>query len=88
WQPVTLLVDAGVSAAANGSFPAVVQSTWTGLPNDGTPGGAVLNNTVHTANVQYVVNATTQRTQAQADAAYYDDRRGKGYSVTDGMGPL
>ncbi|WP_430231900.1 phosphatase PAP2 family protein [Paraburkholderia tropica] len=88
WQPLTLLVDAGVSAAANGSFPAVVQSTWTGLPNDGTPGGAVLNNTVHTANVQYVVNATTQRTQAQADAAYYDDRRGKGYSVTDGMGPL
>ncbi|HKT94864.1 MAG TPA: phosphatase PAP2 family protein, partial [Paraburkholderia sp.] len=24
----------------------------------------------------------------QADAAYFDDRRGKGYSVTDGMGPL
>ncbi|MGG6309186.1 hypothetical protein ACQV2K_24180, partial [Pantoea allii] len=23
-----------------------------------------------------------------AEAAYYDDRRGKGYSVTDGMGPL
>ncbi|MBB3258327.1 autotransporter-associated beta strand protein [Paraburkholderia bannensis] len=88
WQPLTLLVDAGVSASANGSFPAVTQSTWTGLPNDGTPGGTILNSTVLGANVQYVVNATTNRTQAQADAAYYDDRRGKGYSVTDGMGPL
>ncbi|HEV3428169.1 MAG TPA: phosphatase PAP2 family protein [Paraburkholderia sp.] len=88
WQPLTLLVDAGVSAPANGSFPAVTQSTWTGVPNDGTPGGAILNSTVLGANVQYVVNATTNRTQAQADAAYYDDRRGKGYSVTDGMGPL
>ncbi|WP_322093497.1 acid phosphatase [Paraburkholderia bannensis] len=88
WQPLTLLVDAGVSAPANGSFPAVTQSTWTGVPNDGTPGGAILNSTVLGANVQYVINATTSRTQAQADAAYYDDRRGKGYSVTDGMGPL
>jgi autotransporter-associated beta strand protein len=88
WQPLTMLVDAGVSAPANGSFPAVVQSTWTGLPNDGTPNGAILNSTVLNANIQYVVTATTQRTQAQADAAYYDDRRGKGYSVTDGMGPL
>jgi autotransporter-associated beta strand protein len=88
WQPLTLLVDAGVSAPANGSFPAVTQSTWTGVPNDGTPGGAILNSTVLGANVQYVVNATTNRTQTQADAAYYDDRRGKGYSVTDGMGPL
>jgi autotransporter-associated beta strand protein len=88
WQPLTEIVDAGVSAPANGSFPAVVQSTWTGLPNDGTPGGAVLNSAVHAANIQFVVNETTSRTQAQADAAYYDDRRGKGYSVTDGMGPL
>ncbi|MGF6413188.1 phosphatase PAP2 family protein [Paraburkholderia sp. MM5482-R1] len=88
WQPLTEIVDAGVSAPANGSFPAVVQSTWTGLPNDGTPGGAVVNNAVHAANIQFVVTETTNRTQAQADAAYYDDRRGKGYSVTDGMGPL
>ncbi|TDG08167.1 phosphatase PAP2 family protein [Paraburkholderia guartelaensis] len=88
WQPLTLLVDAGVSAPANGTFPAVVQSTWTGVPTDGTPNGTILNSTVLNANIQYVVTATTQRTQAQADAAYYDDRRGKGYSVTDGMGPL
>ncbi|OLL30939.1 hypothetical protein BTH42_14265 [Burkholderia sp. SRS-W-2-2016] len=88
WQPATLLVDAGVSATANGSFPAVTASTCSGLPASGVACGATLNSTVLSANVQYVVNATTSRTQAQADAAYYDDRRNKGYSVTDGMGPL
>ncbi|WP_410198900.1 acid phosphatase [Burkholderia gladioli] len=88
WQPLTDIVDAGVNAPAAGGFPAVVASTWTGLPNDGTPNGTALNPAVLDANVQYVVTATTTRSAAQADAAYYDDRRGKGYSVTDGMGPL
>ncbi|WP_177200979.1 phosphatase PAP2 family protein [Roseateles sp. YR242] len=87
WQPSTLIVDAGVTAAANGSFPAVVASTWTGIPGDATD-GMVLDATLHAANIQYVINATTQRTDAQALAAYLDDRRGKGYSVSDGMGPL
>ncbi|GAB2904652.1 phosphatase PAP2 family protein [Paraburkholderia jirisanensis] len=88
WQPLTLLVDAGVTAPANGTFPAIVPSTWTGLPNDGTPGGTILNAPVLTQNIQFAVTETTNRTQAQADAAYFDDRRGKGFSVTDGMGPL
>jgi autotransporter-associated beta strand protein len=88
WSPLTQIVDAGVTAPAAGSFPAVVQSTWTGLPNDGTPGGTVLNTAVHNANIQFAISETTNRTQAQADAAYFDDRRGKGFSVTDGMGPL
>ncbi|RQR69839.1 MULTISPECIES: phosphatase PAP2 family protein [unclassified Burkholderia] len=88
WQPLTDLVDAGVSAPAAGGFPAIAPSLWTGLPNDGSPGGTALNAAVLNANVQYVVNATMQRTAAQAEAAYYDDRRGKGYSVSDGMGPL
>ncbi|WP_423760554.1 phosphatase PAP2 family protein [Burkholderia sp. NLJ2] len=88
WQPSTMLVDAGVTASANGAFPAISPSTCTGLPGNGTPCGTSLNDTVLSANVQYVVNATTARTPQQADAAYYDDRRGKGYSVTDGMGPL
>ena len=35
-----------------------------------------------------MIDATNARTPAQAAAAYYDDRRGKGYSVTDGLGPL
>ncbi|MGY4724035.1 phosphatase PAP2 family protein [Burkholderia pyrrocinia] len=88
WQPSTMLVDAGVTAPANGAFPAISPSACTGLPGNGTPCGTSLNDAVLSANVQYVVNATTARTPQQADAAYYDDRRGKGYSVTDGMGPL
>ncbi|MDY7539835.1 phosphatase PAP2 family protein [Undibacterium sp. 5I1] len=88
WQPLTDIVDAGVSAPAVGNFPAVIPSVWTGLPNDGTAGGTILNSAVHNANIQYVVTATTARTPAQELAAYLDDRRGKGYSVSDGMGPL
>ncbi|CAB3760344.1 acid phosphatase [Paraburkholderia solisilvae] len=88
WKPLTEIVDAGVSAPAVGSFPAIVPSSWTGLPNDGTPGGTILNTAVLNENIQFVVDTTTHRTQAQADAAYFDDRRGKGFSVTDGMGPL
>lgn len=88
WQPSTMVVDAGASAAAVDGFPAVVASTCSGLVNSGTPCGTVLNSTVLGQNTQFVVNETTSRTQAQADAAYYDDRRNKGYSVTDGMGPL
>lgn len=87
WKPSTLLVDAGVAAAANGSFPAITASTWTGIPGDATD-GTVLNSAVLGANVQYVVTATSGRSADQALAAYLDDRRGKGYSVTDGLGPL
>ncbi|MEO6918809.1 MAG: phosphatase PAP2 family protein [Collimonas sp.] len=88
WQPLTQIVDAGVTAPAVSGFPAIVPSAWTGLPNDGTPGGTVLNAAVHNANIQYSVTVTTARTAAQETAAYLDDRRNKGYSVTDGMGPL
>lgn len=87
WQPSTLLVDAGASAPVNGSFPAVAASTWSGIPGDATD-GKILNQAVHDANINYVVNATTNRTSAQELAAYLDDRRGKAYSISDGMGPL
>jgi autotransporter-associated beta strand protein len=87
WKPNTLLVDAGVTAAANGSYPAITASTWTGIPGDATD-GTVLNSAVLGANIQYVVTATGSRSADQAVAAYLDDRRGKGYSVTDGLGPL
>jgi autotransporter-associated beta strand protein len=87
WKPSTLLVDAGVSAPAQGTCPAVALSTWSGIPGDATD-GTVLNHTVHNANIQYAITVTTDRTSAQELAAYLDDRRGKGYSVSDGMGPL
>jgi autotransporter-associated beta strand protein len=84
WKPLTEIVDAGAPAAAVDGFPAVVASTWTGVPGDGT----VLNAAVHQANIDYVVKATAGRSADQAVQVYLDDRRGKGYSVTDGMGPL
>jgi autotransporter-associated beta strand protein len=87
WKPSTLIVDAGVTAAANGNFPAVVASSWTGIPGDATD-GTVLNAATHAANIQYVLDATSKRTATQELAAYLDDRRGKGYSVTDGLGPV
>lgn len=87
WQPTSLRVDAGVTADAVDGFPAVTPSTWSGIPGDATD-GAVLNSRVHAANIQYVIDATTQRTSAQAMAAYLDDRRHKSYSVTEGLGPL
>ena len=87
WKPSTQLVDAGVTAPAVGAFPAITPSAWSGVPGDATD-GTVLNQQVHARNIQYVVDATTRRTAAQAQSAYLDDRRGKGYSVTDGLGPL
>lgn len=88
WKPLTEIVDAGQTAPAVDGFPAVVASSWTGVPGDGTPDGTVLNAAVHQANIDYVVKATASRTAAQGVQAYLDDRRGKGYSVSDGMGPL
>ena len=87
WKPVTLFVDAGQTAPANGTFPAVTASPWTGIPGDSTD-GTILNATVLNASIKYVVDVTSKRTAAQELAAYLDDRRGKGYSVSDGMGPL
>ena len=57
-------------------------TTWDGLQ------GTVLNQAVHDKNIQYVVDATTQRTAAQATNAYLDDRQNQAYSIVDGMGPL
>jgi autotransporter-associated beta strand protein len=87
WRPTSLLVDAGVTAPANGSFPAITPSIWKGIPLDPTD-GTVLNAAVLDANLRYVVDVTSRRTPAQDLAAYLDDRRGKAYSVSDGMGPL
>lgn len=88
WKPLAEIVDAGQTAPAAAGFPAVVASAWTGLPNDGTPGGTIVNAAVHNANIDYVIKATASRSKDQELAAYLDDRRGKGYSLTDGMGPL
>lgn len=91
WSPLavdgTVYVDAGVSAAASGDCAAVASSLWSGIPGT-SPDGTIANPTVNTANITYVQTATNNRTTEQALAAFLDDRRDKGYSVTDGLGPL
>lgn len=87
WTPSTQLVDAGVNLAAANGCPAVTASTWSGVPGDATD-GKVKQAAVHAANIDYVKGVTQTRTATQALAAYLDDRRGKGFSVSDGMGPL
>lgn len=87
WTPSTLKVDAGVTLAAANGCDAVTPSAWTGVPGDATD-GTVKSAALHAANIGYVKTVTQARTAEQALAAYLDDRRGKGYSVSDGMGPL
>lgn len=87
WKPSTMLVDAGVSAEAVPGFPAVLKSNWTGIPNDVTD-GQVIHQEIHDHNIQYVVDVTKNRTPEQSVLAYLDDRRGKAYSMTSGLGAL
>lgn len=87
WQPRSLFVDAGQTASADGDCPAVTASDWDGIPSSATD-GTVLNETVHQANISYVEKLTTDRTAEEELAAYLDDRRGKNFSISDGMGLL
>ncbi len=87
WQPRSQLVDAGQTAAADGTCAAVTASDWDGIPGSATD-GTVLNAEVHAANIRYVETLTAARTSTQELAAYLDDRRGKNFSISDGMGPL
>ncbi len=87
WEPRKRLVDAGVNADARDGFPAIVASDWSGLPGDVTD-GTVKHPAVHRENIDFVARVTASVTPEQALRAYLDDRRGKNYSVTDGLGPL
>ncbi|WP_151745213.1 acid phosphatase [Acinetobacter calcoaceticus] len=87
WTPSSLFVDAGQSAEAKDGFPAVVASNWTGLPGDSTD-GTKKNADVLNYNINYSIQTTHKRTEEEAIRAYLDDRRGKSYSVTTGMGAL
>lgn len=52
WKPSTSIVDASVTAEAQGGFPAITPSTWTGIPNDKTD-GTKLNIEALTHNIDY-----------------------------------
>lgn len=85
----TVLVDAGVTLAAANGCVAVTTSDWSGVPGTAPDGAATtVGKPVLDANIAYVETVTKSRTPEQELAAYLDDRRGKAYSVTDGMGPL
>ena len=76
------------------------ESIWSLNDNDWQNGGAngdgpdsfenaeIRNAAIWKENMQYVLDVTSDRTEEQAFAAYYDDRRDKSYSVLDGLGPL
>lgn len=87
WTPSSLFVDAGVSAEARDGFPAVKASNWTGIPGDSTD-GTKKNSDVLNYNIHYSIQTTHNRTADDAIRAYLDDRRGKSYSVTTGLGAL
>ncbi|WP_379159530.1 S-layer homology domain-containing protein [Paenibacillus sp. sgz5001063] len=58
-----------------------------------TPGttwdtGTKLNSSVLDANIQKVIDLAASRTPAEANAAYFDDRRKQSYSIIDGLGSL
>lgn len=87
WEPSTRLVDAGVSAEAGNGCTGFDASDWSGIPRD-TTDGSITDAAVHAENIAFSARTTQNRTAAQELGAYLDDRRGKNYSVTDGMGPL
>lgn len=87
WTPSTLKVDAGVTLAAANGCAAVTASNWSGIPGDASD-GAIKSASLHAANIDYVKTVTRNRSTEQALAAYLDDRRAKGFSISDGMGPL
>lgn len=87
WTPSSPFVDADVEALADGGCPATAKAAWDGIPGSATD-GKVLNLSIHTHNIAYVVEATRTRTAEQAIQAYLDDRRGKNASLVDGLGPF
>ncbi len=87
WTPSSPFVDADVEALADGGCPAIAKAAWDGIPGSATD-GKVLNLSIHTHNIAYVVEATRTRTAEQAIQAYLDDRRGKNASLVDGLGPF
>lgn len=99
WEPATPYMDAHQTPmpasrvvtreGLNIHCPEIPVASWTGLPGDSTDGW-VLNEGVHEANLRYsgLVTSPSYRTADKVLAAYLDDARGKGFSVSTGLGPL
>ncbi|WP_394787466.1 phosphatase PAP2 family protein [Rhodoferax sp.] len=83
-------LSANTTTATNGGLAllAPFSELWTtgSAWNNGAPTTKGL--PVLSRNIQYVADLSASRTSAQADTAYYIDRRNQNYSVIDGLGPL
>lgn len=99
WEPATPYMDAHQTPMPASSVitreglrvicPAIPVASWSGLPGDSTD-GRVLDEQLHGMNLRYSGKMTSPeyRTPEKILAAYLDDARGKGFSVSTGLGPL
>lgn len=96
WRDGTALVEAGANGkvAKYGDGPTVY---FDGYKNDENAVVAdkktyaneeIRNTNTWVANIKYVEDATQNRTDEEALAAYYDDQRDKTYSMMEAYGPL
>ncbi|MFT4171974.1 MAG: phosphatase PAP2 family protein [Rhodocyclaceae bacterium] len=83
-------VTANTTTATNPvlSLLAGFNQLWTAGATWDTGSATTVGTPILAGNIQQSIDVTTQRTSAQADAAYYDDRRNQNYSVIEGLGPL
>lgn len=76
------------TVASNPSIGVLSQFLELWTPGSAWDNGTKLNNAVLDANIQKNIDIAAKRTQAEADQAYYDDRRKQSYSAIDGLGAL
>lgn len=78
----------GNKTASNPTIGVLSQYNRIWKPGQTWDSGVVLDQSVHEHNIQTVLDKTSSRTKAQADAAYLDDRGSQSYSALDGLGSL
>ncbi|MFB9326333.1 S-layer homology domain-containing protein [Paenibacillus aurantiacus] len=76
------------TVASNPSIGVLSQMLELWTPGSAWDNGTKLNSAVLDANIQKNIDIAAKRTQAEADQAYYDDRRKQSYSAIDGLGSL
>ncbi|UTE71831.1 phosphatase PAP2 family protein [Rossellomorea marisflavi] len=78
----------GNKTTSNPTISVLSQYNRIWQPGETWDSGVVLDQSVHEHNIQTVLDKTSSRTNAQADAAYLDDRVSQSYSALDGLGSL
>ncbi len=85
-NPVAHLLS-GINTIWRGTSDAY-QNAASGDGPDSYVADPIVNGALWAANMQYVVDVTTERSDDEAILAFLDDARSKNYSVIDGYGPL